>query len=255
MLLDLTDHVLLVTGASRGIGRAIARACASAGATVAVHYAHSTEAADAVATACGHGARPFQADLTCLADTDRLVSRVVDTYGRLDVLVNNAGVAVSAPLDASTETWSDAWTRTLDVNLRAPELLSRHAIQHFRTCEDASGRLIHIASRAAFRGDTADYMTYAASKAGLVALSKSIARAFGPDGITSFVVAPGFTRTDMAQDFMDTYGEDYATSDLALNRLTEPEDIAPLVLFLASGRAAHATGTSVDVNAGSYVRP
>jgi NAD(P)-dependent dehydrogenase (short-subunit alcohol dehydrogenase family) len=96
-------------------------------------------------------------------------------------------------------------------------------------------------------------MTYAASKAGMVALTKSIARAFGKSSITAFTVAPGFTRTDMAQDFMDAYGEAHAVNDIALNRLTEPEDIAPIVTLLASGLADHATGTSIDVNAGSYV--
>jgi NAD(P)-dependent dehydrogenase (short-subunit alcohol dehydrogenase family) len=255
MPLDLSDRVVLVTGASRGIGQAVARACADAGATVAVHYARSQAAAQEVAEACGPEAQTFQADLTDLDATDTLVPQVVDAYGRLDILVNNAGVAVSAPLNASTGAWHDAWTRTMEVNLRAPELLCRHAIRHFQQTPDAAGRLVHIASRAAHRGDTPDYMAYAASKAGLVALSKSIARGFGGDGITSFVVAPGFTRTDMAQDFIDTYGEGYATGDLALNRLTEPEDIAPLVVFLASGQAAHATGTTIDVNAGSYVRP
>ena len=255
MHLDLSDLVILITGASRGIGRACALACADAGATVAVHYARSSDAAQEVADACGHDAQTFRSDLTDLAATDRLMSDVVATYGRLDVLVNNAGVAAAAPLDAPTDTWNEAWSRTMHVNLRAPELLSRHAIQHFKAHDASAGRLIHIASRAAFRGDTPDYMAYAASKAGLVALSKSIARGFGSDGITSFVVAPGFTRTDMAQDFIDAYGEAYATSDLALDRLTEPDDIAPVVVFLASGHAAHATGTSIDVNAGSYVRP
>jgi NAD(P)-dependent dehydrogenase (short-subunit alcohol dehydrogenase family) len=139
----------------------------------------------------------------------------------------------------------------MHVNLRAPELLCRHALPHFR--ERGDGRIISVASRAAFRGDTSDYVTYAASKAGLVALTRSIARGFGDDGVKAFTLAPGFTRTDMARDFIDTYGEEHATSDLALDELTEPEDIAPFVVFLASGHADHATGATIDVNAGSYV--
>ena len=251
MHVDLTDQTILVTGASRGIGRAIARALAEAGATVAVHYGHSPDAAEEVAEACGHGAQPIQADLSDLDATDGLFDRVVDTLGPVDALVLNAGVARSAPLDADTDDWHEAWTDTMHVNLRAPELLCRYALPHFQ--ERGGGRIISVASRAAFRGDTPDYMSYAASKAGLVALTRSVARGFGEDGIKAFTLAPGFTRTDMAQDFIDEYGEDHATSDLALNDLTEPEDVAPFAVFLASGQADHATGTTIDVNAGSYV--
>jgi len=251
MQTDLSNQTILVTGASRGIGAATARALADAGATVAVHYGHSAEAARAVAAECGPDARPFQADLTDLAATDGLIDHVLDAYGRLHTLVLNAGVARSMPLDADTPDWAADWNDTMHVNLRAPELLCRHALPHFQS--EGGGRVISIASRAAFRGDTPDYMSYAASKAGLVALTRSVARGFGAEGIKAFTLAPGFTRTDMAQDFIDTYGEEHATHDLALSDLTEPEDIAPFVAFLASGQADHATGTTIDVNAGSYV--
>ena len=251
MQFDLTDQTILVTGASRGIGRAIAHALADAGATVAVHYGQSREAAAEVADACGNGAQPIQADLSDLDATDTLFDRVVEAFGAVDALVLNAGVALPAPLDADTETWHEAWTETMYVNLRAPELLCRHALPHFQ--ERGGGRVISVASRAAFRGDTPDYMSYAASKAGLVALTRSVARGFGDVGVKAFTIAPGFTRTDMAQDFIDEYGEEHATRDLALNDLTEPEDVAPFVVFLASGHADHATGTTIDVNAGSYV--
>lgn len=253
MPLDLSDQTVLVTGASRGIGRASAEALADTNASVAIHYGHSEDAAAEVADVCGQGARPFQADLSDLEATDRLVDRVVDAYGRLDAVVLNAGVAVQAPLDAGTETWNEAWTETMQVNLRAPELLCRHALRHFRSRTPPGGRIISVASRAAFRGDTPDYLSYAASKAGLVALTRSIARAFGEDGVKAFILAPGFVRTDMAEDFIDTYGEEHAREGLALNRLTEPSDVAAFVAFLASGQADHATGTSIDVNAGSYV--
>jgi NAD(P)-dependent dehydrogenase (short-subunit alcohol dehydrogenase family) len=251
MSLDLTDQTVLVTGASRGIGRAVALELAEAGATVAVHYGRSREAARAVADACGPGAVPVQADLSALDASDGLVSDVVDRVGTLDGLILNAGVARSTPLDVETDDWAAAWADTMHVNLRAPELLCRHALGHFRARD--GGRIVGVASRAAFRGDTPDYMTYAASKAGLVALLRSVARGFGGDGVSAFTVAPGFVRTDMAQDFIDQYGEDYLTGDLALDDLTEPEDVAPLVAFLLSGQADHATGTTIDVNAGSYV--
>ena len=251
MTIDLSEQVVLVTGASRGIGRAIALQCAEAGATVAVHYARSRDAAQEVADACGNESVAIQADLSNLEAADAIFGEVVEALGTVDVLVNNAGIAISAPLDDSTDAWNEAWTQTMAVNLRAPELLCRHAVAHFQN--QGGGRIINIASRAAFRGDTPDYMAYAASKAGVVALTKSLARGFGDDNIKAFTVAPGFTRTDMAQDFIDTYGEDYATSDLALSTLTEPDDVAPTVVFLASGHADHATGTSIDINAGSYV--
>jgi NAD(P)-dependent dehydrogenase (short-subunit alcohol dehydrogenase family) len=173
-------------------------------------------------------------------------------FGRVDVLVNNAGVAIGSPLQSSDIRWADDWDTTLAVNLRASALLSRAAVSHFQ--RNGGGRIVTVASRAAFRGDAPDYLAYAASKAGQVALTRSIARAFGQDGITAFVVAPGFTRTEMAQDFIDRYGPEVALRDNALGRFTEPEDIAPTVVFLASGLADHATGTTIDINAASYVR-
>ena len=251
MQIDLTGKVILVTGGSRGIGRALAEGLAGAGATIAAHFNQSRTATEALAETLGHDARAFQADLAEPASCERLFNAVVETYGRLDVLVNNAGIALRMPLNVETDAWRKGWDVTMAVNLRAVELLSRLAVRHFQ--DEGGGRIINVASRAAFRGDTPEYMTYAASKGGVVALTRSIARAFGKDSICAFVLAPGFIRTDMAQDFIDEYGEEYVVSDLALNRLTEPRDLAPLVILLASGLADHATGSTFDVNAGSYV--
>ena len=251
MHIDLSDKRILVTGASRGIGHAIAAALDAAGAQVAIHYNSSKERAEELAQTLKNNPICVQANLADPFSCDSLFSRTISKLGHLDVLINNAGVAIDAPIDASLESWLDAWNTTMAVNLRASELLCRLSIPHFITRQE--GRIINIASRAAFRGDTPGYMTYAASKAGMVALTKSIARAYGKENITAFVIAPGFTRTDMAQDFIDLYGEDHALHDIALQRLTEPKDIAPLVVLLASGLADHATGTSIDVNAASYV--
>lgn len=251
MQIDLANTCVLVTGASRGIGAAIARAMGAAGARVAIHYRTQRAAATALADEIGPNAETFQADLSDARACTALWDSVLDRFGQLHTLVNNAGIALSCPTDEPVEDWVEGWDTTMAVNLRAPGILAKHAVEYF--VQRGGGRIINISSRAAFRGDQPAYLAYAASKAGLVALTRSIARGFGKAGILAFNVAPGFTRTEMAEDFIRQYGEDYATRDIALRRLTEPEDIAPIVLFLASGLADHATGCTIDVNAGSYV--
>jgi len=251
MNIDLTGKTVLVTGASRGIGRSLAEGLAGAGATVAAHFNQNRAAAEDLAGTLGHGARSFQADLADPASCAGLFGEVVEAYGRLDVLVNNAGIALRLSPDMTISNWCDGWDLTMAVNLRAVELLSRLAVEHFRRHD--GGRIINVASRAAFRGDSPEYMTYAASKGGVVALTRSIARAYGKAGVCAFVLAPGFVRTEMAQEVIDEHGEERVTGDLALDRLTEPADLAPLVVLLASGLADHTTGGTFDVNAGSYV--
>jgi 3-oxoacyl-[acyl-carrier protein] reductase len=252
MLIDLVGKHVLVTGASRGIGAAIARRLGASGARVAVHYRSGRDAAEALAQEIGHSAQAFGADLASAEATVALWASVETAFGTLDAVVNNAGIAIESPLAAATGDWLANWNETMAVNLTATGLLCRAAIAHFQA--RGNGRIVNIASRAAFRGDQPDYLAYAASKAGVVALTRSIARGFGKAGIKAFTLAPGFTRTEMAQAFIDQYGEDYATSDIALDRMTEPDDIAPTVAFLLSGLADHATGSTIDLNAASYVR-
>jgi len=251
MHISLKSKTILVTGASRGIGRAISLACGRSGARIAVHYHMNKAAAERIAKTVGNGSRAFGADLADPHECEKLFRGVVTAFGRLDVLVNNAGVFVKSPLAHAA--WVKDWDRTMAVNLRAAGILSRLAVRYFKNRK--GGRIITIASRAAFRGDDEDYLAYAASKAGMVALSKSIARAFGKDNITCFVIAPGWVRTGMAKESIRAYGEKRIVAEQALRRrrLTEPADIAPLVVLLASGLADHATGTTIDVNAGSYV--
>ena len=251
MEISLKDKIVLLTGASKGIGAAIAKQLGKAGATLALHYGRSRREIDKISAQIKGDSKSFQADLEDPDEVVRLAERVLEHYGKVDVLINNAGVAIAEEANMSESAWLEVWQKTLQVNLVASASLCRALIPQMSSRRE--GRIIHIASRAAFRGDTPEYMAYAASKGGMVALSRSIARGYGKQGIKSFVVAPGFTRTAMAQQFIDEYGEDYAVSDLALGSLTEPEDIAPTVLFLASGHMDHATGCSIDINAGSYV--
>jgi len=250
--IDLSESNVLVTGASRGIGAAIARQLVRSGARVAAHYNTDAEGAKRAIAGCLRGSVTLAADLGDAEAARGLFAEAVEQMGHVDALVNNAGVAFESPLDMPLEQWCDNWDRTQAVNLRAAAILSREAVAHFGA--RSGGRIVHIASRAAFRGDAMEYLAYAASKGGMVALSRSIARGAGKDGVTSFVVAPGYVRTDMAQPFIDLYGEEVAMEGNALGRLTEPDDVAPVVVFLASGMADHATGTTIDVNAGSYVR-
>ena len=138
------------------------------------------------------------------------------------------------------------------VNLDAAGLLTKLGISHFR--EQGGGRFVYIASRAAFRGETEEYMAYAASKGGLVSLGRTVARSFGKYNIKSFILAPGFVRTKMADQFISVYGKQRVLEELALKELTEPEDLAPLVALMCSGLMDHATGTTIDMNAGSHIR-
>lgn len=251
MEISLKGQVILVTGASRGIGAGITTQLLAAGARVAVHYNGNREQAAALCGGYENDSQLFQADLSDATSTIHLFKEVKKHFGQIDGLVNNAGVAVSSPDNGHETQWLKDWDFTMNVNLRACGLLCKMAVAHFQ--EYGGGRVVNISSRAAFRGDTSDYLAYAASKAGVVALTRSIARAYGKQNIMAFNIAPGFVRTDMAQDFMDQYGEDYALNDIALNTLTEPKDLAPTVVFLLSGLADHATGSTIDINAGSYV--
>ena len=251
MQIDLSDQQVLVTGASRGIGRAVAEQLAASGAKVAIHYHRNAKAAQEVVDRCGPEATLFQADLNDTRETLQLFEQVVAHFGRLTALVNNAGISIGAAVEGDDAIFSDSWSRTMLVNLHATGLLCKKAINHF--CDGGGGRIVNIASRAAFRGDTADYLAYAASKGGVVSLTRSIARAYGKQHIKAFVVAPGFVRTDMAEDFIQQYGEGFVLNDLALPTLTQPQDIAPTVAFLLSGLADHSTGCTIDINGGSYV--
>lgn len=251
MEISLKNQRILVTGASRGIGRAIAEQLSSSGAEVLIHFNTNLEQAEMVQQSLSGTSHLVPCDLSNLELVKGWIPELVNTYGKIDAVVNNAGIAVSIPDNAQTEDWTEAWLKTMDVNINALAIICKEFVEHAR--QNKNGRIINISSRAAFRGDTPDYFAYAASKGAVVSYTRSIARYYGKEGIKAFIIAPGFTRTDMAQDFMDQYGEEYALNDIALGELTEPKDISPMVTLLCSGMADHATGTTIDINAGSYV--
>jgi 3-oxoacyl-[acyl-carrier protein] reductase len=252
MKIDLTDKNILVTGSNSGIGHAIATELLNSGANVALHYNKNSSGVNQLLEQFPEKCKIFQADFNNVNEVIELFNKTISWCEKLDILINNAGMTIMNSIDLDDTTWINNWNTIMNINLLATGILSKKALQHFKN--NANGRIINIASRAAFRGDTPNYLAYAASKAGMVALVKSIARGFGKDGITAFSIAPGFTRTAMAQMSIDKHGEDFVVQDISLNRLTEPNDIAPIVTLICSGKFDHGTGSNIDINAGSYVR-
>jgi NAD(P)-dependent dehydrogenase (short-subunit alcohol dehydrogenase family) len=231
---------ILVTGSRRGIGAAIFEALTARGARVV-----------------GHGRSDWADNLGAdLADPDaadglwdRALARL---EGRIDVLVNNAGVFEPIAVDAELADWRAAWARTHQINLQAAADLCRRAVLHFR--ERGGGRIVNIASRAAYRGDSPAHWHYAASKAGMVAMTKSIARGFAAEGILAFAVTPGFTMTGMAEDYVASRGGDKLLADIPLGRVATPDEVASVAAYLALEAPASMTGAVIDVNGASYVR-
>lgn len=251
MNIDLSNHRILVTGASRGIGAAIASQLSKSGAEVLLHFNKNITEAKKLQDSLPNPSHLVPRDLSDLESVKGWIPGLIKTYGKIDAVVNNAGIAIGIPDDAPTAEWMDVWHKTMDVNIHALAIISKEFIEHAR--QNKNGRIVNISSRAAFRGDTPDYLAYAASKAAIVSYTRSIARYYGKEGIKAFLIAPGFTRTDMANEILSQYGEGFALNDIALNQLTEPKDIAPIVTLLCSGLADHATGCTIDINAGSYV--
>ena len=250
MKIDLSNQIVLITGASSGIGKAMVKSFADVNATVAIHYNSNKIAADMLASEVGNNSKSFGANLSDPHEAEKLFNQVIHSFGKINILINNAGIFEFSPI--SSENWLETWQKTINTNLTSAGLLCKQAITHFK--ENKGGRIINISSRAAFRGDTEDYLAYAASKGGLISLTKSIARAYGKDNIKAFSIAPGFVRTPMAKEFINENGEEKVVGEIALPKLTEAEDIAPTAVFLASGFMDHATGSTVDINAGSYMR-
>jgi 3-oxoacyl-[acyl-carrier protein] reductase len=250
----VTGRAVLITGASRGIGRATAQAFAAEGDHVAVHYRSSAVQADAVvAELPGDGHRAVQADLTDPVQARRMVDEAAVALGGLDVLVNSAGIFVTHPItEVSYEDWQAAWQQTVATNLIAPANVTWCAVQHM--IPKGGGRIINVSSRGAFRGEPGQ-PAYGASKGGLNAFGQSLAKALGPYGIAVTTVAPGFVDTEMAADRLQGGEGDEIRGQSPFGRVARPEEIAAAVVYLASPAAEWASGTIVDLNGASYLRP
>ena len=237
-------HVL-VTGSTRGIGAAI------------------VDTLRGRARVVGHGRADAQdvigADLSDPAAADRLwESAVMRLGGHVDVLINNAGVFEPVSVDAALDDWQAAWSRTMQINLQASADLCRAAILHWRerakSGQGGGGRIVNIASRAAYRGDSPAHWHYAASKAGMVGMTKSIARGFASEGILAFAVCPGFTMTGMAEEYLSSRGGEKLLADIPLGRVADPAEVASAAAYLALEAPASMTGAVIDINGASFVR-
>lgn len=238
----MTIHIL-ATGTSRGIGKAILARFGGEDVRIIGHRSNAGEEDDGM----------IAADLTDATAPRRIWEQAMDALdGRIDVLVNNAGIFEAASIDAPDASWTEAWNRTLQVNLAAAADLCRHAVLHFRRHD--GGRIINVASRAAYRGDSPAHWHYAASKAGMVAMTKTIARGYAAENILAFAICPGFTMTGMADDYLASRGGDKLLADIPLGKVADPEEIAETVRFLALAAPPSMTGAVIDINGASYVR-
>jgi 3-oxoacyl-[acyl-carrier protein] reductase len=249
----VTDRAVLVTGASRGIGTAIARAFADEGDRVAVHFRAASVAAEQVrARLPGQGHVTVQADLADAEAVRRMVDEAADRLGGLDVLVNNAGIYQPHSItESSYDEWQAAWRETLDVNLAGPVNATWCAVRHM--IPRGGGRIINVTSRGAYRGEPG-HPAYGASKAGLNSFGQSMARCLAPHGIAVACVAPGYVETDMTRQELASPRGEVIRGQSPFNRVARPEEIAAAVRYLASVDAEWASGTVIDLNGASYLR-
>ena len=248
--LDLSGKVALVTGASRGIGRETAIRFALAGARVGVNYFRGrSEADDVVVEIGGDRAIAIGADVADPAQTETMMQAMIERFGRIDILVNNAATYAMNRFDGDDySVWQRGWHRTFQLNVFGAANAAFLAMGFMR--KQGGGKIINVASRAAFRGET-EFPDYAASKAALVNLTRSIARACAKDNIVASCVAPGFIETEMARPQLEAHLEDIV-NQIPLRRVGSVRDVAAVILFLASPMADYLNGATIDVNGGSW---
>jgi NAD(P)-dependent dehydrogenase (short-subunit alcohol dehydrogenase family) len=231
---------ILITGASRGIGAAAYALLKSSGNSA---VGHSTRGSDDL----------IAGDLSDAESPRRIWDAAVERLGgRIDVLVNNAGIYEAVADDVSDDEWHAQWARTMTINLQAAADLCRLAVEHFRA--NGGGRIVNIASRAGYRGDSPQHWHYAASKAGMVGMTKSIARGYAAEGILAFAVAPGFTVSEMTEEYLTGRGGAQILADIPLGRVATTDEVAEVIRWLAVNAPPSATGSVIDVNGASYVR-
>ncbi len=251
----MNDRIVLVTGASRGIGAAAATAIAASGASVIAHYgSHADGAADAVAELPDDRRLVLQADMSRPGAARTLWQEAVAWRGRVDVVVANAAIAPETPFDSSDEEWDAAWEAILRVNVLEPVSLIREAVAHFR--ETGGGIVISLSSWAAQQGSAIPSLSaYAASKAAVRAVTQTVARNYAKEGVLAYVVAPGIVRTRMAEISATSRGGiDKVNAILAMGEMAPAGEVGELIAFLASGACRHLTGATIDVNGASYIR-
>ncbi len=251
--MDFTGKTVLITGGSRGIGRACARGFAERGATVAINYLSNQSAAEAtLGELTGSGHTLAQADVSDPEAARGLVAAAAEALGGLDIVVNNAGIWIDHALEeVDYDQWQQAWDRVLKANLIGPANVSYCAARYM--IEQGGGRIVNVSSRGSFRGEP-DGPAYGASKAGLNSMSQSLAKRLAPHGITVGVVAPGFVDTDMAARYLDTPMAAEIKAQSPFGRVAKPEEVAAAVFFLASDGSEFSTGAIIDVNGASYLR-
>jgi NAD(P)-dependent dehydrogenase (short-subunit alcohol dehydrogenase family) len=254
-LIDLTDKTVLLTGASNGIGFEAARALGLANANVIAHWRSDRNGVErATQTIPSNRKLLLRADFAEEGSAIRLWRDAVSWNGRIDVLINNAGILPEAAVDDSDEQWDAAWKAALTVNVLEPAALMREAIGHFR--HNQGGIVITVSSWVVHQGSgNPKLVAYAASKAALAAATKTIARAYASDGVLAYCVAPGAVRTDMTiQSARNQGGESAVTSALVMGEMVPPAEVANLMVFLATGSCKHLSGATLDINGASYIR-
>lgn len=251
--MSFANKNVLITGASRGIGRTIAHKFAELGARVAVHYHQNHQAAEQTLDQLPGGPHLLvQADVAAPQPVRDMVGTVVREMGTIHVLVNNAGIYERYPIvDSTYEEWRETWERTIRINLMGPANVSFCVAQHMR--EHGGGKIVNVSSRGAFRGEP-HAPAYGASKAGLNALSQSMAKALAPYNIFIYVVAPGFVETEMSSPLLSGPEGDAIRGQSPLGRVALPEEVVCTVVFLASEGTDYLTGCIVDINGASYLR-
>lgn len=252
--MDFTGKNVLITGGTRGIGKATAIAFARRGARVAINFRSDKKAAATAIEELGRGAGHFaiKADISSPRKAKWMVDMVAKEFGQLDIVVNNAGIYDPHPIDElDYESWQTVWKKTINTNLIAVANICHCAAQYMM--EQGSGRIVNVSSRGAFRGEPHS-PAYGASKAGLNAMSQSLAQALAPYNIYVGVVAPGFVETDMAKEILESEAGEAIRNQSPLGRVAMPEEVAQAILFLAAEGSEFMTGGIVDVNGASYLR-